>query len=272
MDFIMLLKSIIIAVVEGITEFIPVSSTGHMIIVGDIIDFKGEFANLFTIVIQLGAILAIVVLYKNKIFSSIVGVFKGKKEDFRFWLNIAVACIPAVILGFAFEDAIDKYLFNTTTVTLALVVGAILMLLSEKRVSCKRKTKSVDDITIPQAFKIGVFQCLALWPGMSRSASTIIGGWINGLSTVAATEFSFFLALPVMVGASGLKIIKYEEVLSSGELIILSIGFVVAFLSALVCVEKFIGYLKKKPMKNFAYYRLALAGVLFVLAVLGVVR
>lgn len=271
MDFIMLLKSIIIAIVEGITEFIPVSSTGHMIIVGDIIDFKGEFANLFTIVIQLGAILAIVVLYKRKIFSSISGVIKGKKDDLKFWINIAVACVPAVILGLVFEEIIDKYLFSTVTVTIALIVGAILMLIAEKGVKNKGITKNVDDITISQAFKVGIFQCLALWPGMSRSASTIIGGWMNGLSTVAATEFSFFLALPIMVGASGLKLIKYGGGLGAQELIILAVGFLVAFLSALVCVEKFIDYLKKKPMKNFAYYRLILAAVLFVLAVLGIV-
>lgn len=271
MDYLMLFKAIIIAIVEGITEFIPVSSTGHMIIVGDIIDFKGEFANLFTVVIQLGAILAIVVLYYKKIFSSIAGVFKGRRKDLRFWVNIVVACIPAVILGFLFDDLIDDYLFNIVTVTFALIIGAVLMLISEKRVKIN-KTVELDDISISQAFKVGMFQCLALWPGMSRSASTIIGGWISGLSTVAATEFSFFLAIPIMVGASGLKLVKYGSAFSKGEVIILVIGFIVAFLSALVCVERFVEYLKKKPMKNFAYYRLILAAVLFVLAVVGIIN
>ncbi|MFR1710391.1 MAG: undecaprenyl-diphosphate phosphatase [Clostridium sp.] len=271
MDFVLLFKAIIVAVVEGITEFIPVSSTGHMIIVGDIIDFKGEFANLFSIVIQLGAILAIVVLYKQKIFSSVLGVFKLKKESIKFWINIIVACIPAAVIGMLFEERIDKYLFNTFTVSLALVFGAILMLLSEGHFKDKEKTEDVDNITFPQAFGVGIFQCLALWPGMSRSASTIIGGWFSGLSTVVATEFSFFLALPVMIGASGLKLFKYGDILNKGEIIVLTIGFMVAFLSALVCVEKFIDYLKRKPIKGFAYYRIVLGIILLVLGSLGVI-
>lgn len=271
MDFVLLFKAIIVAVVEGITEFIPVSSTGHMIIVGDIIDFNGEFANLFSIVIQLGAILAIVVLYKQKIFSSVLGVFKLKKESIKFWINIIVACIPAAVLGMIFEDKIDKYLFNTFTVSLALVLGAVLMLLSEGYFKGKEKTKDVDSITFPQAFSIGVFQCLALWPGMSRSASTIIGGWLSGLSTVVATEFSFFLALPVMIGASGLKLFKYGDILNKGEIIVLGVGFIVAFLSALVCVEKFIDYLKRKSMKGFAYYRIVLGIILLILGSLRII-
>lgn len=270
MDYLMLFKGIIIGIIEGITEFLPVSSTGHMIIAGDIMEFKGEFANLFEIVIQLGAILAIVVLYNKKIFSSVAGVFKGKKSDFRFWINILVACIPAGVLGILFEDIIDKYLFNTTTVLAALVVGAILMIVAERNVKYARNT-DLDSITVFQAFKIGIFQCLAMWPGMSRSASTIIGGWFSGLSTVAATEFSFFLALPVMIGASGLKLIKYEGILSFNEIIILAVGFIVAFLSALVCVESFVGYLKKRSMKVFAYYRIIIAMALFILSVLGIV-
>lgn len=271
MDLILLLKAIVIAIVEGITEFIPVSSTGHMIIVGDIINFKGEFANLFSIVIQLGAILAIVVLYKKKIFNSIAGVFKKKKDSIRFWRNIIIACLPAAVLGLLFEDVIDKYLFNTLTVSLALLVGAIMMLFAENKYRDKARTVDIDDITAKQALNVGIFQCLAMWPGMSRSASTIVGGWINGLSTVVATEFSFFLALPVMVGASGLKILKYDSALSGGEIIVLVVGFIVAFLSALVCVDKFIGYLKKKPMKNFAYYRIGLAILLFALSLFGVI-
>ncbi len=271
MDFILLFKAIIIAIVEGVTEFIPVSSTGHMIIVGDLINFTGDFAKLFQIVIQLGAILAIVVLYKEKLFGSIGGFFKGKQTSIRFWVNIVIACIPAAVLGFALEDMIDKYLFNTSTVTLALIVGGILMIVAEKTFRNKTITRDIDDMTIGQAFRVGVFQCLAMWPGMSRSASTIIGGWVNGLSTVVATEFSFFLAIPVMVGASGIKLIKYDNPLSGGEIIVLIVGFIVAFLSALVCVEKFIGYLKKKPMKNFAYYRIVLGVVLFVLALTGII-
>jgi undecaprenyl-diphosphatase len=165
MDFVLLFKAIIVAVVEGITEFIPVSSTGHMIIVGDMIDFTGEFPNLFAVVIQLGAILAIIVLYKRKIFSSILGIFRLKKESSRFLINIMVACIPAAVLGMLVEDIIDKYLFNTFAVSLALIVGAVLMLITEGYFRGKEKTTNLDYITFPQAFSVGVFQCLALWPG-----------------------------------------------------------------------------------------------------------
>jgi len=265
-DFVLLFKAIIIAIVEGITEFIPISSTGHMIIAGDMLGFTGDFANLFTIVIQLGAIFAILILYKQKIFSTILGVFKLKRDSIKFWTNIMIGCVPAAVLGLLFEEVIDKYLFNTFTVALALIIGAMLMLLAEDYFKGKEKTRDVDYITFPQAFSVGVFQCLALWPGMSRSASTIIGGWISGMSTVVATEFSFFLAIPVMLGASGLKLYKYGSILNKGEIIVLIIGFVVAFLSALVCVEKFINYLKKKTMKNFAYYRIVLGLLLLIFA------
>ena len=265
-NFMLMIKAAIIAIVEGITEFIPVSSTGHMIIVGELIKFNGDFANLFEVVIQLGAILAIVVLYRHKFLESIYGIVKGNPTSMKFWINIFVACIPAIILGLLFEDKIDRYLFNTISVACALLFGAILMIIGENTFRRKKNNVDINTMTIGQAFKIGVFQCLALWPGMSRSASTIIGGWISGLSTIAATEFSFFLAIPVMVGASGLKLLKYDQILSSGEILTLAIGFIVAFLVALVCVEGFVNYLKKKPMKVFAYYRIIVAIIFFMLA------
>jgi len=264
-------KAVIVAVVEGITEFIPVSSTGHMIIIGDLIKFSGDFAKLFEVVIQLGAIFAILVLYRQKFLEAISGIFKGKLSSIKFWVNIIVACIPAVILGFLFEDKIDKYLFNSTSVSSALLLGAFLMIIGENFFRKKNNTVDLDSITISQAFKVGVFQCLALWPGMSRSASTIIGGWVSGLSTIAATEFSFFLAVPVMIGASGLKIVKYDQILSNGEILTLVIGFTVAFLVALICVEGFVNYLKKKPMKNFAYYRIIVAIIFLFLTVFKII-
>lgn len=271
MNLILLLKAIVIAIVEGITEFIPVSSTGHMIIVGDLIKFKGSFANLFEVVIQLGAILAILVLYWEKIISSIKGFFAGKPWGVKFWINIFVACIPVGILGFAFEDLIDKYLFNSLTVAMGLLVGGVLMLIAEKKFKKSLKTVDIDDITTKQALKVGIFQCLALWPGMSRSSSTIIGGWVSGLSTVVATEFSFFLAIPAMVGASGVKLIKRGGNLVLGEILTLTVGFIVAFLVSLVVVDRFINYLKKKPMKVFAIYRIMVALFLFTLVFMNII-
>jgi len=256
LNLILILKAIIVGIVEGITEFLPISSTGHMIIVGNFINFKGEFANLFEIVIQLGAILAIVVLYWKKIWSSLVGFFKLEKKGLKFWTNIIVAFIPAAILGVLFADKIDRLLFSPVPVAIALIVGAIMMIIIENRFRDNYITPDVDNINLKQAFKIGCFQCLALWPGMSRSASTIMGGWITGLSTVAAAEFSFFLAIPTMLGATAYSLMKSGFTLTSNEVFTLVVGFIVSFLVALIVVDKFINYLKKKPMKVFAIYRL----------------
>lgn len=255
-NIVLLIKAIIISIVEGITEFVPVSSTGHMILVGDLIGFKGEFQNLFMVVIQLGAILAIVVLYWKKFWSSLIEFFKRKGSGFRLWTSILIAFLPAAVFGALFDDKIEEILFGSKPVAIALIVGAILMIFIEKKYRNTYKTKTIDDVSYKQALFIGFAQCFAMWPGMSRSASTIMGGWLAGLSTVAAAEFSFFLAIPTMVGASGYKLIKGGMALSSGEIITLIIGFIVAFGVALIVVDKFVGYLKKKPMKVFAVYRL----------------
>jgi len=271
LNIILVLKAVVIAIVEGITEFIPISSTGHMIIVGNAINFKGAFANSFEVVIQLGAILAIIVLYWNKIWSSVVEFFKGKPAGIKFWTNIIVAFIPAAVLGFLLNDKIDEYLFNPRTVALALVVGGILMIIIENKFRDRDVTKSIEKISFKQSFKIGCFQCFALWPGMSRSASTIMGGWICGVSTVAATEFSFFLAIPTMVGATALTLFKSGMNFTTGEIITLVVGFMVAFLVALIVVERFVSYLKKKPMKVFAIYRIIVGVVLLCLIKFGAI-
>lgn len=271
LNIILVLKAIVVAIVEGITEFIPISSTGHMIIVGNVINFKGTFANQFEVVIQLGAILAIIVLYWKKIWSSVKEFFKAKPSGIKFWTNIIVAFIPAAVLGFLLNDKIDEYLFNPSTVALALVVGGIIMIFIENKFRHKDTTKSIEQISIKQAFKIGCFQCFALWPGMSRSASTIMGAWVCGVSTVAATEFSFFLAIPTMIGATGLTLFKSGMNFSSGEIITLVIGFVTAFLVALIVVEKFVSYLKQKPMKVFAIYRIIVGISLLVIIKFGVI-
>ncbi|EDS77743.1 putative undecaprenol kinase [Clostridium botulinum C str. Eklund] len=279
-----IIKAIIIGIVEGITEFLPVSSTGHMIIVEDLINFKEgvmpaslytkQYIDAFTMIIQLGAILAIVVLYWGKIKSSFENFALSKpKSGFKFWLNIAVAAVPAGILGLKFHSKINEKLFNPGSVTAALIVGAIWMIFAEKRYRGKFTTRDIDNVTIKQAFIIGCFQCLALWPGMSRSASTIIGAWIVGLSTVAAAEFSFFLALPVMFGLTLKSLIFDINIFTLGSMHIigLTIGFIVSFIVALIVVDKFITFLKKRPMRVFAIYRILLGIVLIILSLFNVI-
>lgn len=271
-------KAIIIAIVEGITEFLPISSTGHMILVGDLIKFNGsDFSDMYEVVIQLGAILAVVVLYWAKIRDMIVSFFKFEKKGIKFWLNIIVATIPAMIMGFALNKLIKQYLFNSKTVIIGFVVGGILLIVIEnnfrKRSNSKAVVRELEDISYGQAFKVGLFQCLAMWPGMSRSASTIMGGWVAGLSTTVATEFSFFLAIPVMIGASGLELKKFDfSSVAANEKIALAIGFIVAFLTALLVVDRFITFLKKKPMRTFAVYRLSVAAIFIVLVALNIIK
>ncbi|MBL4936644.1 undecaprenyl-diphosphate phosphatase [Clostridium sp. YIM B02515] len=273
-NLLFLLKTVIIAIVEGITEFLPISSTGHMIIVGHFINFTGEYATFFEVVIQLGAILAIVVLYWKKISESLKpnNLLVPGRPGFKLWLNMIIAFIPAAVIGLVFKKKIDKYLFNTLTVAVAMIVGGTLLIIIENSFRKSRhSTRDLESVSPIQALKIGVFQCLSLWPGMSRSASTIMGGWVSGLSTPAAAEFSFFLAIPTMIAASGLDIIKDRPHMNSIELIALILGFIVSFLVALLVVEKFINFLKKKPMRVFAIYRILIGIVLLVLAALKVI-
>lgn len=274
----LIIKSIILGVVEGITEFLPISSTGHMIIVENLIDFKGINANyveMYTYVIQLGAILAVVVLYWDKIKDTLIYFFPKKttyeKCGFRFWFMIFIACIPGAVLGILFDDMAEQYLFSPVPVAITLFLGGILMIYMEN-VFRNNKIEGELSVTVTQAFVIGLCQCLAIIPGMSRSASTIIGGWMSGLSTVAAAEFSFYLAIPVMVGMSFLKIFKIGGlgVLSNVEIISLGVGFIVSFIVALIVIKRFIDYLKKKPMKVFAVYRIIFAVIVLVAGLFGI--
>ena len=274
LDFILILKAIIIAIVEGLTEFIPVSSTGHMILAGSAINFKGEFADMFEVVIQLGAILAVVVLYWSKIKDSVIEFFKyiftgGKegKTGFRFGINVIVGSVPAGIVGVLFYKKI-KSLFNGNAVVVGFIVGGLLLIIIEN-IFRKRKgaVKNIDKITPIQSLKVGIFQVLSMWPGMSRSASTIMGGWVAGLSTPIAAEFSFFLAIPAMIGSSGKDLLEFDySIMSTSSWIALIVGFVVAFIVSIVVMEKFVAYLKKRPMRVFAVYRVC-AGILLAILV-----
>lgn len=271
MDIYFIFKAIVIAIVEGVTEFIPVSSTGHMILAGDLIGFpETEFTRMFNVVIQLGAILAIVVLYWDKLFTMAKSFFRREKKGLNFGIALIIGVLPAAFFGFLFEDFIDKYLFKPLPVIIGLFVGAILLIYVEDRYRGRSEVHQVEDITKLKALKIGFFQCLAMWPGMSRSSSTIMGGWISGLDSKVASEYSFFLAIPVMIGASLVKILKFQSdvgfsSLGSTEWVSFGLGFLVAFLVALICVKGFIGYIQKKPMKIFAYYRIAVSAVFVVL-------
>jgi undecaprenyl-diphosphatase len=275
----LVLKSVILGIVEGITEFLPVSSTGHLVIFQNLIDFKSEnpnYVEMYTYVIQLGAILAVVILYWNKIKETLVNFFPQKvgykKSGFRFWFMIFIACIPGGVFGVLLDDLADKYLFTPVTVAATLFLGGIWMIYAERKFRNNRISGKELNVTTRQALTIGLFQCLAIVPGMSRSASTIIGGWVSGLSTVAAAEFSFFLAIPVMVGMSFLKILKIGgiSVLTSIEATSLVVGFVVSFIVALMVIKKFISYLGKKPMKIFVVYRMIFAVIVLFAGFIGV--
>lgn len=278
MDIVLILKAVIIGIVEGLTEFLPVSSTGHMIIVGNLINFKAPaypkaYVDMFEVVIQLGAILAVVVLYWGKIKETLLNFLpservSAKESGLRFWIIVLIACIPAIIIGFPLKDKIEDKLFYPIPVAGALVVGAIWMIYAENKYRNNNRNITISNINARQALIIGAFQCLALWPGMSRSASTIIGAWIAGLSTVVGAEFSFFLAIPMMVGASGLSLIKHNvlSTCNSAQIIALIVGFVISFIVALVVIDGFIKFLKKRPMRVFAVYRIFVGVIILVLA------
>ncbi|NLX03589.1 MAG: undecaprenyl-diphosphate phosphatase [Phycisphaerae bacterium] len=269
MDGWLILKAVVIAIVEGLTEFVPVSSTGHMILVDDLLlrfkDTVGgvgpQAAVCFEIVIQLAAILAVVVLYRKR-FRSLL-TFKRDATGFNGWRGIKlliVTTIPAVIIGAPLDHLIEEHLFNAGTVAIGLAAGAVAILLIE-RYRFRPKAETLDDLTWPQALAIGFFQCLAMWPGVSRSAATIIGGMIVRANRKTAAEYSFLAAVPVMTAASGFKLIKSWEYLSGDLLWVFLIGSAVSFVSAMLAVKWFIRLLQHWTLRPFAVYRLVLAAV-----------
>lgn len=272
MDFIMILKAIILGFVEGMTEFAPVSSTGHMIIVDDMWLNTKEFlskyeANTFKVVIQLGSILAVVIIFKER-FMEMLGLGERSKnseeKQSRLKLSqVIVGLIPAGILGVLFEDYIDEHLFSTETVLIGLVIGAFLMIFADIFGGKDPKTVSVDQITYKQALSIGLIQCFSLWPGFSRSGSTISGGVLLGLSHRAAADFTFIMAVPIMAGASFLSLIKNLEYFSVDALPFFIAGFISAFVFALISIRFFLKMINKVKLIPFAIYRIVLAGVIY---------
>ncbi|WNW10444.1 undecaprenyl-diphosphate phosphatase [Pseudomonas sp. DTU_2021_1001937_2_SI_NGA_ILE_001] len=255
MDVWAAVQAMILGIVEGLTEFIPVSSTGHQIIVADLIGFGGERAMAFNIIIQLGAILAVVWEFRAKIFEVVLGLPSQRRAQ-RFTVNLLLAFLPAVVLGVLFSDLIHHYLFNPITVAVALVVGGIIMLWAERREHVIR-VEHVDEMRWSDALKVGCAQCLAMIPGTSRSGSTIIGGLLFGLSRKAATEFSFFLAMPTMVGAAVYSGYKYRHLFQPDDFAVFAVGFVVSFVFAMIAVRGLLKFIATHSYALFAWYRIA---------------
>lgn len=266
-----IIKAIIFGIVEGVTEWLPISSTGHMIILQDLIHLNvtEDFYKLFEVVIQLGAILAVVVMYFKVICP--FGFKKTKeesKETFNLWGKILVACLPAAVIGILLDDWLDEHLFNSIVVSITLIVYGIIFIVIESINLKTKKTKEISNISYKQAFGVGMFQLLSLIPGTSRSGSTIIGGLLLGLDRKVATEFTFFLAIPVMVGASLLKLVKY--VLNIGfnfatnELIILGVGCLVAFIISILIIKYLLNYIRKHDFKPFGVYRIILGIIVII--------
>jgi undecaprenyl-diphosphatase len=278
MDFLMIIKAIILGLVEGVTEFAPVSSTGHMIIVDDMWLQSKEFlgsmyvANTFKVVIQLGSILAVVIVFFDR-FLEMFGLKRGGKQvegKTRSKLKLStviVGLIPAGILGVLFEDYIDEHLFSIETVLIGLVIGAVFMIIADffggKRT--QSKVESVDQITYKQAFTVGLIQCLSLWPGFSRSGSTISGGVLIGLSHRAAADFTFIMAVPIMAGASLISLLKNWEYFTMDALPFFIAGFLSAFVFAMISIRFFLKLINKVKLVPFAIYRIVLALLIFII-------
>ncbi|MCU6797551.1 MULTISPECIES: undecaprenyl-diphosphate phosphatase [Paenibacillus] len=251
--------AIILGIVEGLTEFLPVSSTGHMILTADLLNFVGEKAKTFEIVVQLGAVLAVVVLYWRKLIDILrVGFGRRGSQSRLNLIHIGLAMLPAVVIGLALHSTIKKYLFGPSTVLISLIVGGLLLIVAEK-VKRAITADTVDQITYKQALGIGFFQCLALWPGFSRSGSTISGGMLLGTSKKAAAEFTFLVSVPMMFAATGLDLYKSREFLSMDDFGMFAIGLVTAFIVALGAIVTFLNLIKRLQLTWFAYYRFALA-------------
>ena len=254
-----LLDALILGVVEGLTEFLPISSTGHLILVSDLLGANDEKGKVFDIVIQLGAILAVCWEYRARFSRAFSGVARDPVQQ-RFVANLAVAFAPAALLGFLFQSQIKDYLFNPVSVAIALIVGAVVIFAVERwyeRHGAPRVT-AVDDMDWKDALKVGLAQCFSLIPGTSRSGATIMGGMLFGLSRQAATEFSFFLAVPIMFAATGYQVVKYRDLFTREDIGPFAMGFVVSFVAALIAVKALIRYVARHDFRAFAWYRIVL--------------
>ncbi len=275
MDFILAIKVIIMGIVEGLTEFLPISSTGHLILAGSLLNFTGEKVKVFEIVIQAGAIFAVCWEYRHKIISLVTGLPSDIKAQ-RFALHVVVAFLPAAILGLLFSKYIKAYLFKPVPVALAFILGGIFILWTERRHQPGSSFRAaqidnLDDMRLVDALKIGIAQSFALIPGTSRSGASIIGGMWFGMSRKAATEFSFFLAIPTLLGATVYSLYKARNELSSADLPMFSLGTVAAFISAFFCVRWLLRYVSTHNFNAFAWYRIAFGCMILITAYTGVI-
>jgi undecaprenyl-diphosphatase len=270
MDLALFLKAVVLGVVEGLTEFLPVSSTGHLIIAGQLLGYTGEKAKVFEMVIQSGAMLAVVYEYRARFARVIMGLLDDPVAQ-RFAMNLVVAFIPAAVLGLAFGSVIKRHLFHAIPVAAAFIVGGIIILWVE-RTSRRATVEDVDQMTWKDALKVGFAQALALIPGTSRSGATIIGGMLFGLSRRVATEFSFFLAVPTLVAAGAYDFYKHRALFDSSDIGIFSVGFFVSFVSAFLCVRWLIRYISRNDFSIFAWYRIAFGLIVLGTAYTGLVH
>ncbi|NNU42315.1 undecaprenyl-diphosphate phosphatase [Ramlibacter montanisoli] len=256
MDVVLLVKAAIMGIVEGLTEFLPISSTGHLILAGALLGFDDEKAKVFDIAIQTGAILAVIIVYWQKIRSTIASL-PSDREAQRFALNVAVAFFPAVVLGLLFGKAIQQNLFTPVVVATTFILGAFVILWAEGRHHPKVRIQEVEEMRWTDALKLGLVQCFALIPGTSRSGATIIGGMLLGLSRKAATDFSFYLAIPTLIGAGGYSLYKERGQLGMEDIPMFAVGLLFSFLSAWLCVRWLLRYISTHDFKPFAWYRIA---------------
>jgi undecaprenyl-diphosphatase len=269
----LLLKAAILGIVEGLTEFLPISSTGHLILVGSLLGWTDEKAKLFDVAIQTGAILAIIWYYRRKLLSVITD-FTSSPVARRLVLNLVIAFLPAAALGVLFGKMIKRVLFKPVPVALAFVVGAVVIIVVERwyrTQNREQRVQSIDELTTSDAVKLGLAQAFALIPGTSRSGATIIGGMLFGLSRPTATEFSFFLAIPTLIGAGAYDTFKYRALLSAADIPLFGVGFITAFFSALLCVQWLIRFVATHDFIPFAWYRIAFGTLVLASAALGLV-
>jgi undecaprenyl-diphosphatase len=271
LDLILLVKSAIMGIVEGLTEFLPVSSTGHLILTGSLLGLTDDKSKVFDIAIQTGAILAVIIVYWQRLYGA-VRDFGSSERARRFLLNVTLGFLPAGVIGFFVYKSIKAYLFNAPVVAGAFIVGGLIILWVEKRAHpTPVRIQTVDDMTPWDALKVGLVQCLGMIPGTSRSGSTIIGAMLLGLSRKAATDFSFFLAIPTLIAAGGYSLWKERALLSLADLPMFAVGFIVSFFSAWLCVRWLLRYISTHTFVAFAWYRIAFGIVVLATAYTGVV-
>lgn len=271
MDVVLLVKAAIMGIVEGLTEFLPISSTGHLILAGHLLGLHSDRDKVFEIAIQTGAILAVILVYWQKIRSTIVAL-PTEREAQRFALNVAIAFFPAVLLGLAFGKAIQANLFRPSVVATTLIIGGFIILWAERRKHATVRVQEVEQMHWTDALKVGLVQCVAMIPGTSRSGATIIGGMFLGLSRRAATDFSFYLAIPTLIGAGFYSLYKERAALSAEDLPMFAVGLLFSFLSAWLCVRWLLRYISTHTFVPFAWYRIVFGVIVLVTSVTGWVQ